>query len=172
MPEKPPADMLQAFDEAAYTVLARLIADHRQAALATRDLAGEQPHAAMVAYVPEPGFAGFLLHLSELAAHKRHLRAMPLVGLLIFEPDDGRGEVLQRKRVSLDCHAELIPRDSADYAAARARYLARLPGHQIMFTLGDFDLVRLRPSGGLLNAGFGRAYRVRPEDLGAAAERV
>jgi hypothetical protein len=33
----------------------------------------------------------------------------------------------------------------------------------------DFDLVALTPRGGLLNAGFGRAFRVTPSDLAAAA---
>jgi putative heme iron utilization protein len=38
-----------------------------------------------------------------------------------------------------------------------------------MFGLGDFDLLRLSPEQGLMNAGFGRAYPVTPADLAAAS---
>jgi hypothetical protein len=124
----------------------------------------------MVAYVPEPGFGGFLVHLSNLSAHKQHLRAEPRVSLIVFEPDNGRTEILQHARVSMDCTATVVAKDSDDYAASKTHYLARFPRHELMFTLGDFDLVRLLPRAGLLNAGFGRAFKVTPADLAAAAK--
>ena len=163
----PPKDPLRPFDDAAALTLARLIRDHRQAALAT--LSDGRPSVSMVACVPESGFDGFLLHLSDLAAHKRHLRADPRCSLLVFEPDDPRVEVLMRKRVSLDCTAAVIDKASPAYESAKATYLASLPKHQMMFQLGDFDLVRLAPTGGLLNAGFGQAYRLTPDELAMAA---
>lgn len=163
----PPKDVLRTFDADAALTLGRLIHDHRQAALAT--LSDGRPSVSMVACVPESGFGGFLLHLSDLAAHKRHLRTDPQCSLLVFEPDDPRIEVLMRKRVALDCTAAVIPKDSPAYAAAKATYLASLPKHAMMFQLGDFDLVRLAPTGGLLNAGFGQAYRLTLDDLAAAA---
>jgi hypothetical protein len=165
---EPRADSFQTFDEASLAVLAALIRDHRQAALATVD--GGAPYTAMTAYVPEPGFAGFLVHLSDLAPHKAHLRADPAVSLIIFEPDDGRTEILQHKRASFECRAEVVPKGTAAYDVARERYLQRFPKHALMFALQDFDLVRLVPRRGLLNAGFGRAYQVTPADLAAAAQ--
>lgn len=165
-----PKDMLQTFDEAAWSKLGDLVASHRQAVLATVD--GGAPYTAMVAYAPEPGFAGVLLHLSDLAAHKQHLRADPRVSLIICEPDNGRTEILQHARVSLACAAAIVAKGTDDHAAAKACYLARFPAHQMMFGLGDFDLVRLVPRDGLMNAGFGRAFRVTPADLAAAAARA
>lgn len=157
----------QTFDEASLALLATLIRDHRQAMLAT--VSEGAPYAAMTAYVPEPDFGSFLVHLSDLAPHKGHLRADPRASLIICEPDNGKTEIMQHKRVSLECLAEVIPKESAAYAAARERYLGRLPAHELMFTLKGFDLVRLVPQRGLLNAGFGRAYKVTPADLTAAA---
>jgi hypothetical protein len=66
--------------------------------------------------------------------------------------------------------AAFVDKESEDYQSARRQYLARFPSHQITFTFNDFDLVRLVPRSGLLNAGFGRAYRVTTDDLGAAYE--
>ena len=51
--------------------LARLIRGGRWAALAT--YGDGAPLASMAAYACEPGFAGFLLHLSRLSAHTRNL---------------------------------------------------------------------------------------------------
>lgn len=162
-----PVDTFQTFDAESLAKLAALISGHRQAVLAT--LHAGAPYTAMVAYAPEPGFGGFLVHLSELSAHKQHLRADPRVSLMIFEPDNGHTEILQHARVTLGCTAAVIAKDSEDYATAKARYLACFPRHELMFTLGDFDLVRLAPQDGLLNAGFGRAFKVTPADLAAAA---
>lgn len=163
-----PKDVMRTFDADAAVTLGRLIRDHRQAALATLD--GGAPNVAMVAYAIEDGFGGFLLHLSDLAAHKRQLRADPRCALLICEPDDNPSiEVLSRKRASLSCVATVLPKDGDDHDQAKSTYLAQLPKHQMMFQLGDFDLVRLTPTGGLLNAGFGQAYPLTPANLAAAA---
>jgi putative heme iron utilization protein len=162
-------DMLQTFDDDSLTWLTRLVRDQRSASLATVGPEGG-PAVSLVAFAESRDFSSFWLHLSELAGHKRQLRDDPRCGLMIAEPDDGRTEPLQKHRLMLDCRAEIVDRAHPDYAAAKARYLAKLPRHEMMFSLGDFDLVRLSPSGGLLNAGFGKAYRVTPEILARAAQ--
>ena len=166
MPE-PTREMFQTFDDESLGWLAAIVRDQPQAALAT--LADGAPSLSMVAAVPEPDYGAFLLHLSELAAHKRNLRADPRCSLLLVQPGDGPAEILQRRRVSLDAVAAFLDKAGDDYAAAKARYLEALPRHAMIFQLADFDLVRLTVAGGLLNAGFGKAYRVTPADLAAAA---
>lgn len=169
MPE-PIGEMFQTFDDESLGWLAAIVRDQRQAALAT--LADGAPSVTLVTAVPEPGYGTFLLHLSELAAHKRNLRADPRCGLLLVEPGDSPAEVLQRRRLSLDAAATFLDKAGDDYQAAKERYLAALPRHAMMFQLADFDLVRLAARGGLLNAGFGKAYPVTPADLSAAAARA
>jgi len=166
----PTSELFQPFDAESLGWLAAIVHDQRQAALAT--LADGSPNLSMVAAVPEPGYDAFLLHLSELAAHKRNLRADPRCSLLLVQLGDGPAELLQRRRVALDCTAVLLDKAADDYAAAKARYLEALPRHTMMFQLADFDLVRLTVAGGLLNAGFGKAYRVTPADLAAASLAV
>lgn len=162
-----PKDMLQRFDAESLGLLSRLLTQRRQAVLATLDPSGA-PYTAMVAFAAEAGLGGILVHLSGLSAHKGHLLADPRCSLLVFEPDNGHVEILQHARVSLGCRAELLAKDGPDFAPARERYLAKYPGHKLMFGLGDFDLLRLRPQSGLMNAGFGRAFAVTPADLAAA----
>ena len=164
-PDKP-KDLLQRFDAESLDLLSDLLTQRRQAVLATLDPSGA-PYTAMVAFATEAGLDGILVHLSGLSAHKRYLLADPRCSLMVFEPDNGHVEILQHTRVSLSCRAELVAKDGADFATARERYLAKYPGHKLMFGLGDFDLLRLRPESGLMNAGFGRAFAVTPADLAA-----
>jgi len=140
--------------------LLALIRRHRQATLAVVDAEAGEPVTAMVSYVEEADCAAVLIHLSNLSAHKRILQRNPVCSMLICEPDTGSGEVLSLARVALQATAEQLARDSEEYAAARGRFLEKLPSAQIMFSLPDFDLFRVRPHRARFIAGFGRAFEV------------
>jgi putative heme iron utilization protein len=144
--------------------LDRLLAEQRWAALATLDDGG-LPSVAHVAYVPEPDYAGFLIHVSRLAAHTRHLLARPQAALGITEPDPGADDPQQRARVSLQGRVEEIQRGAPDYPVARARYLGRLPQAAQWFDFEDFVLLRLRPESVRYVGGFARAYSLKGEEL-------
>ncbi len=148
--------------------LARLIASGRWAALATY---GEGvPLASMVACAGEPGFAGFLLHLSRLSLHTRNLLAFPSASIAISEPDTARVRDPQTlARVSIQGEARPLPEDSPGYAEARALYEKRFPDSSPLFGFGDFLLFRLVPREARFVAGFARAYTVRPAELKDAA---
>jgi putative heme iron utilization protein len=152
--------------EADLIAIRALIASHRQAALAV--LSDGAPLTAMVAYAEEPDCSGVLLLLSGLSAHKRALIVEPACSLLICEPDDGVGDVMTRQRVALQGRAALIARDDPGYAQARATYLIKLPDAEMLFGLGDFDLLRIRPTAARYVAGFGRALTLDPWPFSAA----
>lgn len=151
-----PADPFRPVDDEARALARRLMTEARHGALAVRDGDGP-PHMARVAV----GWDGRpLLLMSDLALHARLLRADPLCGLLLGEP--GRGDPLAHPRLSLQARAE-----PADKEPARDAWLRDHPKAALYWGFADFALWRLRPLGGLLNAGFGRAYRLAPADLGA-----
>jgi putative heme iron utilization protein len=78
---------------------------------------------------------------------------------MIGEP--GKGDPLAHPRLTLAVQAEFIEKaDAAD------QYLADQPKAQLYIGFADFHLVRLVPTQGLLNGGFGKAYRLAPSDLG------
>jgi putative heme iron utilization protein len=149
-------------------VVAALIRGQRQAALGT--LHGGAPFVSMVAYAAEPDFGGVLLHLSRLAPHTRHLLDAPAASLLIAEGDDGRDDVQTLARITLVGAAAPIDPAGPDYAAARERYLARLPAAEMLFSFPDFALFRLVPSEARYVGGFARAYTFTPDHLRQAAE--
>jgi heme iron utilization protein len=144
------------------SLLHALIAGQRQAALAT--LHAGAPAVSMVAYAPD-GAGGLLLHLSALSQHTADIRADARVALLVCQPDDGKVNPLTLHRVSIDGEARPIARDDAGYEDAKARYLQRVPGAAITFTLSDFTLFRVTPRGGRFIAGFGRAHDVDASEI-------
>lgn len=146
--------------------LVALLTGSRWVALATaRD---NEPLASWVAVAPAGEGAQYLLHLSQLSLHTRHLLTNPRAALAFSEPDRDRARDPQTLvRVSLQGRAEVIERDSAGYAAARERYLTHLPDAQIQFTLGDFRLLWFLPESARLVSGFGRAHRLNAEALNA-----
>ncbi|MDW8352871.1 MAG: pyridoxamine 5'-phosphate oxidase family protein [Anaerolineae bacterium] len=150
------------------TEVREFILARRQATLAV--CSGDEPFTAMTSYVVEPRLTGLLIQLSDLSPHKHMLLANPKCSLLIAEGDDGRAEVMSLARVTLQGIAAKIEKAGEDYAQAKARFLARLPASAIMFSLPDFDLFRIRPTGGRFIGGFGRAFAFTAEQLIEAAD--
>ena len=147
-----------------------LIRDRRWAALATQGPDG--PDASWVAYVLEPNYSGFLLHLSTLSAHTRNLLAHPRAGLTISEPERDDEDPQTLARVTIQGEIAIIPRDHPDYQSAALRYQERLPASAPRFEFGDFLLLRLIPVRIRFIGGFARAHTLDHDGLRAAAQRT
>lgn len=101
--------------------------------------------------------------VSNLSAHTTALLADPRASLLTGEP--GKGDPLAHPRLTLQCTAEHVERDSETHRRLRARFLARHPKSQLYIDFPDFRFFRLRPERASLNGGFGRAYHLSSADL-------
>lgn len=157
MTERKP-DPIRPTDAEARSLARDLIKDARYAALGVIDTATGAPMVTRIALVP--GLDGVPLTLiSELSSHTVALRANPACSLLIGEPG-AKGDPLTHPRLTLQARAE-----QADKAALKAHYLTHYPKAQLYYDFGDFGLVRFAPIAGLLNGGFGKAYRLTPTDL-------
>ncbi len=147
-------------------IVAALLRGQRQAALGT--LRDGVPFVSMVAYAIEPGFDGFLLHLSRFAQHTRQLLADPRASLLICEGDDGRDDVQTLARITLVGSAAPVAAD--DLPAARERYLAWLPAAANAVRLPRFPALPLcaqpRPA---ISAALPAPFTLTAEQLRAAA---
>jgi heme iron utilization protein len=145
-------------------------ADLRQRLL---DLLRSQPTAALatlhkgepaismvpVAFAPD----GLLVHVSDLATHTRDMREHPRVSLLLMGE---AGELPQaRPRVSIAGDAAFIDKETPQYEAARAIYLARFAQASMTFGLADFSLVRIAPLSARFVAGFAQAHALGGPDF-------
>ncbi len=136
----------------------RLVREARTAALATLARRTGHPFGSMVSVACEPDGTPLLL-MSTLAAHSRNLAEDPRASLLYVDP--AAPDPQQGARVTVVGRVEKI----AAPADAERRYLARLPEASLYAGFGDFAFFRLVVEDAHLVAGFGRAMRVRGEDL-------
>lgn len=101
--------------------------------------------------------------VSNLSAHTTALLADPRASLLTGEP--AKGDPLAHPRLTLQCTAESVERDSETHLRLRTRFLARHPKSQLYIDFPDFRFFRLRPERASLNGGFGRAYHLSSADF-------
>jgi putative heme iron utilization protein len=146
--------------------LGELVRGRRVAALGT--LHEGEPSVSMVPYALLPEGAGFLVHVSGMAAHTADMLAHPRVSLLIVAPDDPATAAQALPRVTVLGRAVPLDRDTPAYAEGRELYLARFPQSATTFGLADFRLFAIRPLGARSVAGFARAETLSPEQLASA----
>jgi len=146
-------------DDEARGLARRLVAGARHGALGVIEPATGAPFVTRIAVVPGPDGAPLAL-VSDLALHTRALRAEPRASLLLGEPG-GRGDPLTHPRLTLAVRAVFPGREEG----LRAHFLALQPKARLYIDFADFHLVRLAPEAGLLNGGFGRAWRLSAADL-------
>lgn len=152
-------------DDEARTLAARLIQDARSAALAYQGLQGGRPGVSRIGLAPIS--EGFLTLVSDLAAHTAALRANPEATLMLGDPPL-KGDPLAFPRLMVEVTARFLDKTRAEAQAAQAAYLAHQPKAALYIGFADFHLVVLRPEGALLNGGFGKAWRLSPQDLAFA----
>lgn len=150
-------------DDAARKLARDLIARARFGALGVHDPDTGDPFVSRIAVGLDTECRPLTL-ISELSAHTAALRANSACSLLLGEPGP-KGDPLTYPRITLQARARFVPRASAEHGALRAAYLESHPKAQLYVDFADFSFVRLLPHGALLNGGFGKAYRLRPEDL-------
>ncbi|WP_341675115.1 pyridoxamine 5'-phosphate oxidase family protein [Niveibacterium sp. SC-1] len=133
------------------------------ASLAT--LHGGEPAISMVPFALLPGSTGFVIHVSGLASHTRDMLDRPAVALLMTAPADAADTPLALPRASVQGEARRCDADSAEYQAARAAYLAKLPDAEELFSFRDFSLFVIAPRTVRFVAGFGRAMTLTAGQL-------
>jgi putative heme iron utilization protein len=101
-----------------------------------------------------------ILLLSDLSDHAKNLQRDPRASLLMDGTLDLK-EPLTGPRLTLLGEVQVSP----DQPGHRARYLAVHPEAEMYAGFGDFRFYRFRYFEGLFVAGFGRIYRLKPEEL-------
>lgn len=136
----------------------------RTVTLATSAADG-QPHASYAPYI-EDGEGGFLIFISELAAHTNHLLNDPRVSLIFIEEESGMKQAFARKRLTYQGIAEEIPRTSDHFDG----FLDQMSGRHgaivdMLRTLTDFHLFRITPQKATYVRGFGEAFTLEGPEL-------
>jgi len=155
-------DTFRPADDEARGMARRLVSTARYGALAVILPNSGEPFASRTAVAADIDRTPVIL-VSTLSTHSDGLDDGAAVSLLLGEP--GRGDPLAHPRITLQCMPRQMARDDRRHAALRARFLRRHPKSALYVDFGDFAFFRLEPRAASLNAGFGKAYRLTPEDF-------
>ncbi|MDD9977622.1 MAG: pyridoxamine 5'-phosphate oxidase family protein [Boseongicola sp.] len=148
-------DPFNPVDTEARALARSLIENARHGALGVLDTG--EPVVTRVALAPEE--TSVLILISDLAPHTAALRARPKASLLIGEP--GKGDPLAHPRITLQVEATFLEKTEN----LAKRYLAHQPKAQLYIGFAAFHRVRLSILSGLLNGGFGKAYKLGASDF-------
>lgn len=143
--------------------LAQLLQIQEIAALGT--LHDGEPFVSMVPYALLPAGAGFVIHVSRLAAHTKDMLVSPAVSLLIVASAEPDVPAQARARVSIQGTAKQCMDDDARYSAAKSTYLSRFPHAAELFDFADFSLFVIEPRSARFIGGFAQATSIGAETL-------
>ena len=160
-PDQRPDPVQDADPEARGMALA-LLTTARHAALAFTDADGS-PGISRIAFGLAPDGTPVTL-VSGLAVHFAALRDHPACAVMIGEPGP-KGDPLTHPRLMIKIRAGFVPHDDPARPSIRAHWLDTHPKAKLYADFPDFAFVLLEPLSALLNGGFGRAFRLGPQDL-------
>ena len=108
----------------------------------------------------------FYIYISSIAKHTSQIRRSKRASVMLIEDESVAENLFARKRLTVDCQALIVDRDSSDWMQIISKMESR-HGETMGYLkeLVDFDLLKLTPSEGRLVLGFGRAYEVSGESL-------
>ncbi|MFQ4137063.1 HugZ family protein [Nodosilinea sp. PGN35] len=124
-----------------------------------------QPQASYAPYVIDDAYQIYIF-TSGLSAHTANLQTTGLASILLIEDEADAPQVFARQRITYDCQARLLPRDTALWDAIADRFERRFGEITAMLrSLDDFQIFCLSPQAGRFVMGFGAAYQVDANDL-------
>lgn len=124
-----------------------------------------EPYVSMVPFALLPEGAGFVIHVSGLAAHTKDMVASPKVSLLVIAPQTPDTPPQAVARATIQGDATRYVDAAPGHAEAKEAYLSRFPQSAAMFDLVDFSLFAIRPRSVRFVGGFARAKTLTPEGL-------
>jgi hypothetical protein len=143
--------------------LRALLQTQQVAALGT--LHNGQPYVSMVPFAMLPSGSGFVIHVSQLAAHTKDMLLSPHVSLLVIAPPTPDVPAQALARVTIQGRAVQYADAAEGHAGAKAAYLARFPQSAELFSFADFSLFAILPDSIRFVGGFAQATTLSPETL-------
>jgi putative heme iron utilization protein len=158
LPAPSPADLQQVNEE-----LLRFRAEFATLVMATSSADGE-PDAGYAAFVEQGG--DFYVYVSDLSIHTKNLAETERVSVLFIEDEASASHPFARRRLTYECRAEEVARDTIDFDVILACFEAQF-GSLIATLRGlrDFRLFRLVPKCARYVSGFGRAFAIDDAQL-------
>lgn len=124
--------------------------------------------------VPDASYTPYMLDdsgdififVSELAQHTQNVLHSPMASLLWIEDEEHSRNLFARRRLTLQCDAREVQRDTAQGDAVLT-HMQHLHGKtiEVLRSLPDFHLFRLQAQQGNYVRGFARAFTAAGDEL-------
>ena len=150
-------------DDDARALAQSLMDQARFCAIASLDKTGA-PMTARIAFGQTTGHHPVSL-ISHLSHHTQALLQDPRCSLLVGEPGD-KGDPLTHPRLTLQAKAQILPRDHPEFEGLQTSWSISHPKSRLYIGFTDFVFARFLVHQAFLNGGFGKAFKLIPEDLG------
>ena len=106
------------------------------------------------------------IYVSGLSTHTQNLYVNPHVSVLFVEDEAKTSQIFARRRLSYDCTATLIERETDEWKKIVDNFQARFGEIiEMLRSLADFRIFKLTPHSGRFVIGFGAAYHISNENL-------
>ncbi|MCC5638994.1 pyridoxamine 5'-phosphate oxidase family protein [Nostoc sp. CHAB 5844] len=124
--------------------------------------------------IPNSSYAPFVIdeakniyiYISDLAAHTQNIYANPRLSVLFIEDEAKSNNIFARRRLTFDCTAKLIERDTDTWNKIVDQLQERFGEMiEVLKSLTDFRIFHLTPSVGRFVLGFGNAYKISGDNL-------
>lgn len=124
--------------------------------------------------IPNASYAPFIMddskniyiYVSGLSTHTKNLYANPHINVLFIEDEAKTNLIFARRRLSFDCTATLIERETDDWNQIVEQFQRRFGEIiEVLRGLSDFRIFQLTPSQGRFVVGFGAAYHITGNNL-------
>ncbi len=135
------------------------LAPFQSLVLSTADSVG-LPNASYAPFVMDEA-KNFYIYVSGLSTHTQNLQANPQASILFLEDEAQSQQIFARRRLTFNCTARLIERDSEHWLNQIEQFSDKFGGIiQVFRDLPDFRIYQLTPTDGRFVIGFGSAYQV------------
>ena len=124
--------------------------------------------------VPNASYAPFVIdthkhifvYISSISKHYGNIKGSGQVSTLFIKDEQESEQIFARHRLTYDCKAEMVDRDSDTHTKAMGLFDKKFGEDvAVLKNFDDFDLFRLIPQKGLLVLGFGQAYAISGDAL-------
>ncbi|MFN5893671.1 MAG: HugZ family protein [Dolichospermum sp.] len=124
--------------------------------------------------IPDASYAPFVsdedkniyIYVSGLATHTQNIHNHPFVSILFIEDEVKTKQIFARRRLSFNCTAKLVERESEKWQQIVDKFELRF-GELIstLRSLPDFRIFQLTPKNGRFVIGFGAAYNISSDNI-------
>jgi putative heme iron utilization protein len=146
---------------------------HEQPIAALGTVHSDEPFVSMVPFAfisnaAMPNSGKFIIHVSTLAAHTKHMLENASVSLMVMAAAVPDVSAQATPRLTIQGVAAQLDKISAEYEEAKAVYIERFPQSLDLFDFSDFSLLTITPTSARFVAGFAQAKTLTAAELNQA----